>query len=193
MMERLARAVMAHRKRVIFAWLALTIFGAFAAKQVSTRWLEQFSIPGYSAYETNQKTLKMFGTGEQAPQIAVLTASGDVTRVPGVKQALAKVAAEWSLYRTSSYFTTGSDAYVSKDRHTTFATLYPPGNAGFSSNTHVKDIRKSLQAAVPPGVQASLTGRDALYESQGGSNSGPSIITEALIGGLGALIILLFV
>src|SRR6266540_2868577 len=37
-----------------------------------------------------------------------------------------------------------------------------------------------------------LTGRDAIFESQGGE-SGPSVLTEALIGGLGALIILLFV
>ena len=193
MMERLARAVMAHRKLVLVAWLVLTIFGAFSAKQVSKRWLEQFSIPGYSAYETNQQALKTFGTGEQPPHIAVLTASGDITRVPGVRNALAKVASDFPSYRTSSYFTTGSDAYVSRDRHTTFATFYPPGNAGFNANTHVKDIRADLKAAVPAGVQASLTGRDALYESQGGSNSGPSVITEAMIGGLGALVILLFV
>ena len=38
-----------------------------------------------------------------------------------------------------------------------------------------------------------LTGRDALYESEGGDSDGPSVLTEALIGGIGATIILLFV
>ena len=38
-----------------------------------------------------------------------------------------------------------------------------------------------------------VTGRDALYESEGGDGDGPSVLTEALIGGLGATIILLFV
>ena len=56
---------------MIGLWLVLTVFGAFSAAKVSNRWLEQFSIPGYSAYEANQRTLKDFGTGEQAPLVAV--------------------------------------------------------------------------------------------------------------------------
>ena len=62
----------------------LTLFGGFAAGQVSKRWLTQFSIPGYSAYEANQQTLKIFGTGEQAPLIAVFHSSGDVTKQRGI-------------------------------------------------------------------------------------------------------------
>ena len=65
MMAGLARAVLTHRKLIFSLWIALTLLGAFAANQVSKRWLEQFSIPGYSAYETNQRTLKIFGSGEQ--------------------------------------------------------------------------------------------------------------------------------
>jgi predicted RND superfamily exporter protein len=119
MMAGLARAVLTHRKLIFSLWIALTLLGAFAANQVSKRWLEQFSIPGYSAYETNQRTLKIFGSGEQPPHIALLSVKkGDVTRTPGVKQAFATVVAEFPDFRTSSYFTTGSDIYVSKDRRT---------------------------------------------------------------------------
>lgn len=46
-MTRLARIVLAHRKIVVGAWLVLTLFGAFAAGQVSKRWFQSFSIPGY--------------------------------------------------------------------------------------------------------------------------------------------------
>src|SRR5205085_10292949 len=57
MLASLARFVFRHRLLVLGAWIALTAFGAFAASAVSSRWFESFSIPGYSAYETNQKAL----------------------------------------------------------------------------------------------------------------------------------------
>jgi RND superfamily putative drug exporter len=192
MMERLARAVLTHRKTVFVAWIALTIFGAFSASKVSKRWLEQFSIPGYSAYEANQRALKTFGSGGQPPHVAVLQAEGDVTAEPGVKQALEKVAGRFPGFRTSSYFATGDEAYVSRDRHATFATFYPPGQASFNSDPLTDEVRAALKQSVPPGVSANLTGVYALYESQGGAE-GPSVITEALIAGFGALLILLFV
>ena len=44
--------------------------------------------------------------------------------------------------RVSSYFSTGSRAYVSKDGHTTFAEIYPPGTPNFSSDdAHQADAR----------------------------------------------------
>ncbi len=189
-LERLARLVIHHRKPVVGAWIVLTLFGAFAAKQVSTRWLEQFSIPGYSAYETNQTTLKVFGNGEDPPHVVVITAKGDVTKERGIAVALAKVEATFPTYRISSYFDTGSLAYVSKDRHTTFADVYPSGNQGFNAHTHTGDVRDIMQRSLP-GLSVHLTGRDALNDASSGT--GPSVITEALIGGGGALVILLFV
>src|SRR5215831_16983494 len=192
-LAQLARWIMRHRRLVAGVWIALTIFGAFAAGQVSKRWLEQFSIPGFSAYEANQRTLHTFGSGEQAPNVAVLRVKGDVTRSTAARETLARVANEFPRYRTSSFFTTGSLAYVSRDRHTAFATFYPPGRPSFSSDSHFKDIRAALKRAAPPGVETHVTGRDALYDSQGSESGGPSVLTEALIGGAGALVILLFV
>ena len=189
----LARFVMRHRRLVAGVWIVLTIFGAFAAGQVSKRWLEQFSIPGFSAYEANQRTLDTFGTGAQAPNIAVIRVKGDVTRSTAARETLTKVSREFPKFRTSSYFTTGSLAYVSDDRHVAFATFYPPGRPSFSSDAHFKELRSALRTAAPPGVETHVTGRDALYDSQGSESGGPSVLTEALIGGVGALVILLFV
>jgi RND superfamily putative drug exporter len=189
----LARFVLRHRRLLVGVWIALTILGAYSANAVSKRWLEQFSIPGYSAYEANQRTLKTFGTGENAPLVAVFHSNGDVTKERGLAKAVATAAAVDRGSRVSSYFSTGSLAYVSKDRHTTFASIYAPGNQGFNSNLHIKAVRKALQEATPAGVTSYLTGRDALYEAAGGSSGGPSVLTEALIGGAGALVILLFV
>ena len=108
MLANLAHVVVRHRKRVIAIWIVLTLFGAFAAGQVSKRWYQSFSIPGYSAYETNQKTLKTFGSGEQAALIPVFRSSGDVTKATGIEQAIAKAAAVNPGSRFASFFTTGS-------------------------------------------------------------------------------------
>jgi putative drug exporter of the RND superfamily len=193
-MTALARLVLRHKRAIVFLWLALTLIGAYSANAVSKRWLEQFSIPGYSAYEANQRALKTFGTGENAPLVAVFHSDGDVTKVTGIKQSIAAAERQNPGSRVSSYFSTGSDAYVSRDRHTTFAELYPPGNQGFNGNVKIGEARTALKQATPPGVTSYLTGRDALQEaSSGGDSNGPSVFLEALIGGLGAIVILLFV
>src|ERR671934_484153 len=193
-MTRLAHLVFRRRRVIVLAWIALTLLGAYSANAVSKRWLEQFSIPGYSAYEANQRTLKTFGTGENAPLVAVFHSNGEVTRVAGIKRAIAAAAAQNRGSRVSSYFSTGSHAYVSRDGHTTFAELYPAGNQGFNGNVKIGEARAALKKATPPGVASYLTGRDALQEAaSGGDTNGPSVLTEALIGGAGAPGILLFV
>jgi RND superfamily putative drug exporter len=192
-LERLAKLVVRHRRLVVAGWIVLTLFGAYSAARVSNRWLEQFSIPGYPAYEANQRVLGTFGNGAQAPDVAVFTSKGDVTRAPGLGQALARFARVHPGFRVSSFFSTGSRAYVSRDRHTTFAELYPPGQEGFSADDRLGLVRDALTAAVPPGVHVNVTGVDALYSSESSGASGPSVLTEALIGAAGALVILLFV
>src|SRR3954466_6647571 len=108
-LARLARVIMHHRRVVAGGWIVLTIFGAFSAQQVSKRWLEQFSIPGYSAYEANQRALKTFGTGENAPLVAVFHSNGDVTKITAIKPAIGAAAKQNPGSRVSSYFSTGSD------------------------------------------------------------------------------------
>ena len=53
MLERLAHIVVRRRWWVIGVWIALTLVGAFSAGQLSKRWFQSFSIPGYSGYETS--------------------------------------------------------------------------------------------------------------------------------------------
>ena len=194
MLERLAHLIVRRRRFVIGFWIVLTIFGAYSAQRVSKRWLTQFSIPGYSAYEANQRMLHTFGNGENAPLVAVFHTSGDITKQQGVAGAIAAAQKANPGSRVGSYFSTGSRAYVSQDGHTTFATIYPAGIPAFGTSNFITPTRAALRAAVPPGVTVNLTGRDPLQAAaSGGGGSGPSVLTEALIGGLGALVILFFV
>ena len=84
MLTRLAHLIVRHRWAVIGAWLVLTLFGGFAAGKVSKRWLQSFSIPGYSAYEASQRTLEHFGTGMRPPNVVVFRTSGDSSPEPKV-------------------------------------------------------------------------------------------------------------
>jgi RND superfamily putative drug exporter len=191
-LARLAHLVHRRRGRFVAFWVLLTAFGVFATMRVADRWFESFSIPGYSAYETNQKTLRTFGTGEQAPMVAVFRSKGDVTK-ENLTPAIEKAAAVNPGSRVSSYFDTHNEVFVSRDRRTTFAEIYAPGQNTFSTNPHIKDVRKVLQATAPPGVETHLSGLLPIYDATSGGGTGPSVLTEALIGGIGALVILMFV
>jgi RND superfamily putative drug exporter len=192
MLARLGHFVARRRKLVIGVWIALTLIGGYSAGKVSSRWYQSFSIPGYSAYEANVRTFHEFGTGQNAPLVAVFHTKGDITKDAQLEKAVLAAAAVNKGSRTSSYWSTGSRAYVSKDGHTAFAEIYPPGLPTFSSSVHIDQVRAALKAHTTAGVTANLTGRDALEAASSGGN-GPSVLTEALIGGLGAIVILMFV
>jgi RND superfamily putative drug exporter len=193
-LARLAHSVARHRRAIIVVWVVLTLFGGFAAGQVSKRWYQSFSIPGKSAYEANQRTLKAFGSGVRPPDVVVFHTSGDATKSDAIKQAMQRAAGTMPGARTSSYFSTGSLIYVSRDRHTTFEEVYPPGLAKFDTKSGAERMRAAASNGLPAGTTVQVTGHDPLEEaSTHGGGGGPSVLLEALIGGLGALVILLFV
>jgi RND superfamily putative drug exporter len=193
LLAKLAHLVARHRWKVISAWILLTLFGAFAAAQVSKRWYQSFSIPGKSAYEANQRTLKAFGTGIRPPNVVVFHTNGDATKSAAIAAAMKRAAATMPGARTSSYFTTHDLMYVSKDRHTTFEEVYPPGPSNFSTTSGDDAMRAAAARGLPSGIQVQVTGHDPLEEASTHGGGGGNVLVEALIGGLGAIIILLFV
>src|SRR5687768_5393551 len=193
-MESLADYVVHHRRIVIGIWILLTAFGAFSAGQVADRWLEDFSIPGASGYEADQRALAELGSGELYPFVLALKADGDVTEKPGVEEAIQKAAAANPGSRVSSFFNTGDDVYVSDDRTVTFANIYAAGEFSFEG-VDLDPTKEALEAALPPGVEGYVTGVDALYAEASETTDEtepPSVLVEATIGGIGALVILLF-
>jgi RND superfamily putative drug exporter len=194
MLTRLAHLTFRHRWAVIGAWLVLTLFGAFAAGRVSNRWLQSFSIPGYSAYAASERTLERFGTGMRTPNVVVFHTSGDATKSTAIRAAMERAAQASPHARTSSFFSTGSLAYVTRDRHTTFMEIYPPGTASFDKQSGAEATRRAAADGLPAGISVHVTGHDPLEEaSSAGDSGGASVLLEVVIGGLGALVILLFV
>jgi RND superfamily putative drug exporter len=193
-LARLAHLIARHRWPVICVWIVLTLFGVFAAGKVSSRWYQSVAIPGKPAYEASQRTLKALGVGARPPSVVVFHTSGDATKSEAIEQAMRRAAATMPGARTSSYFSTGSLMYVSRDRHTTFEELYPAGPARLDAKSGAEKMRAAAASGLPAGISVNVTGRDALGEaSKHGSSGGSSVLLEAVIGGVGALVILLFV
>ena len=184
-----------HRWPVIGVWIVLTLVGAVASGQLSSRWNQSSAVPGQPAYEAGQRTLDAFGTGVRAPNVVVFHSAGDATKNPAIEQAIERAAATMPGARSSSYFSTGNPIYASKDRATTFAVVYPPGEAALRPpQRRGAHARRGGQPASRPASTVEVTGRDALDEaSKQDTGGGPSLLIEALIGGLGALVVLLFV
>src|SRR5436305_1327509 len=184
-----------YRWPVIAVWIVLTLVGGVVAGKLSTRWYQSTAIPGKPAYETGLRVLKAFGAGVRTPNVVVYTAPhGDVTKSGAVRAAVGRVAKAYPGALTSSYFSTGSSVYVSSDRHTTFQEVYPAGRAGVDRKSGAVKMRAAAAVGLPAGITVNVTGRDALDEANShGKSGGSSVLLEGLIGGLGALIILLFV
>src|SRR5215831_1646520 len=153
---RLAIFTARHRWPVIAAWTVLTLVGGVAAGKLSSRWYQSFSIPGKSAYEASQRTLKTFGVGVRAPNVVVFHTSGDATRSPAIQQAMRRAAATMPGALTSSYFSTHNPMYVSADRHTTFLEVYPPGKSNFSTRSGTAKMRAAAAAGLPAGVTVNV-------------------------------------
>jgi RND superfamily putative drug exporter len=194
-LARLAHVMARRRWWVIGVWIVLTMVGAYSAGQLSKRWYQSFSIPGKSAYETSQRTLKAFGVGVRPPNTVVFHTSGDATKSAAIAAAMKRAAATMPGALSSSYFSTHDRAmYVSADGHTTFMNVYPKGSPKFDTKSGAPEMRAAAAKGLPPGITVQVTGHDPLEEAsthgQGGSSS---VLLEAVVGGLGALVILLFV
>jgi RND superfamily putative drug exporter len=97
--------------------------------------------------------------------------------------------------RIASFASTGSRAFVSEDGRTVFALAYPRSAAesDWGENPEAAQAAtRALRSVTVAGQPVRATGLDALSEDSGDSD-GPGVLLEALIGGVGALLVLIFV
>ncbi|MDQ1687734.1 MAG: putative drug exporter of the superfamily [Frankiaceae bacterium] len=194
MLTRLAHVIMRYRWAVIGIWIFLTLFGVFATGKVANRWYAATAIPGQPAYEASQRALDKLGIGDRTPIVVVFHTDGDITHNAAVGQAMQRAATAMPGAFTSSYFTTGNESYLSKDRQTAFQMLYPAGADDVNVLSRPDDLRRAAANGLPAGIDVNVTGRLPLDDaSRDGSSGGAGVLLEVIIGGIGALLILLFV
>jgi putative drug exporter of the RND superfamily len=201
-MTKITRFALNHKRVVVGFWVVLTLIGMASAGAATKAMKQKFSVPGKEGWVTNQQIAHEFnGTGGNgAPLLAVVTlppgqtlSSGEVQRSLGGVEATLEHTLPGS--RVAGYETTHSHAFVSKDGRTTFVIAYPPSDKSqsFGDNPNAaKKATAALAGASVAGAPVHVTGVDALSVQSGGGN-GPGVLVEALLGGLGALIVLAFV
>jgi RND superfamily putative drug exporter len=202
-MASLTRWVLAHKRTVVVTWVLLTVAGIAAAGPASDALEPEFSVPNKEGWETNVAIADRYrGTGgDTAPLVPVVTLpKGKTVDSPGVGADLTRLDSRLDEAlpnaRIASYASTGDEAFVSDDGRTTFAIVYPQPDpdSAFGENPRAeKAASAALQSATVGGAPVRLTGFDALAEDSGSDSEGPGVLLEAVLGGVGALIVLTFV
>jgi len=199
----LTRWVLAHKKTVVITWIFLTIAGVAASGPATDALDPEFSVPNKEGWETNQSIAQHYrGTGgDTMPLVPVVTLpKGTSADSPAVKADLTKLDRELNRAlpgsRVASYASTGDRTFVSKDGRTTFALVYPTPDpdSAFGENPKAEKAASAvLNGTTVAGQPVHLTGFDALFEDSGADSDGPGLLLEAMLGGLGAFAVLLFV
>jgi RND superfamily putative drug exporter len=201
-MSSLTRWVLAHKLIVAGLWVVLTIAGAAAAGPASEALDQDFTVPDKEGWETNVAIAEQYGTGgDTVPFVPVVTLpEGKSVDSPGVQADLRKVdeaiVDAVPKTRVASYASTGDEAFVSDDGGTVYSLAYAPPDPDDESGASpgaTERISGALADATVAGEPVKLTGFDALSEDAGGESEGPGVLIEALVGGVGALIVLVFV
>jgi putative drug exporter of the RND superfamily len=200
MMTTITRWVLAHKRWVAGFWIVVTIVGMATVGQATKSFSSEFSVPGRQGFETNSQIQRLFGQGGRtSPLIGVVTLpAGTPASSPAVRAGLENVQQRLQRaipgLRTASFASTGNRAFVSADGRTTFVLAYPPpDNESFGNNTRAaKRAQAVLAGQTIAGAPVRVTGIYALQNQTGGS-SGPGVLLESVLGGLGALVVLAFV
>jgi RND superfamily putative drug exporter len=192
--RRITEAVLRHRKLVVVGWLVLFLAGAALAQQTTKRLTIDFSLPGQPGYEAAKTILATYGNGgETQPLIATLSVKDGSALSPSVDAAFTKVQQQLPPTRVVSHANTGDAVFATRDKNTAYALVFypfPTASQGFK-DVWTPKVRDTLTAAAPPGATVGVTGYDQL--GNGGDSSGPGVLVETLLGGLGALAVLAFV
>jgi RND superfamily putative drug exporter len=197
MFESWTRWVLRHRVVVVVVWVSLTVGGMAAASSLGHALSQSFSIPGSGVKATTQ-IVREFGSGGRiAPLVGVVSAPGKNLAEPlyahQAQAAFARLAAAEPGSRFASYETTGDTAFLSADRHTEFALVFPrPGQSGNLSASALAAARRAVSDSRVAGAPVHITGLDAL-NAAGTKSGGPGVLVEALLGAGGALAVLAFV
>jgi RND superfamily putative drug exporter len=199
----LTRWVLGHKRTVVAIWVALTIAGIATSGPATDALEPGFSVPGKEGWETNEAIAARYGDtgGITAPLVPVVVLpAGKSVDSPEVKADLAAVderlRAALPGARIASFASTDDRAFVSDDGRTTFALAYPrpePNSQWGEAPKAAKAAQRALEGATVAGAPVRLTGIDALVEDSGAEAEGTSVLLEALIGGFGALLVLIFV
>ncbi|HEY4098654.1 MAG TPA: MMPL family transporter [Baekduia sp.] len=177
MLRSLTSLTLSHRRIVACFWLVLTLAGAWAASTLNDHLSQSFDAPGRPAFQANREIVQRFGAGGTIAPIVAVGHRGD-------EASLRKVAAAVPGARSA----VGGPGLTSAGGGTVTALIFPPpGRAAPDESPEA--LAAAQRAARGTGVR--ITGAQAL--AKGGDSGGAGLLIETLLGGLGALLVLVVV
>jgi putative drug exporter of the RND superfamily len=197
-MPALTRFVLRHKALVTLFWVVVAAVGVMTISGTTHRMTNNFSMPG-QAFKIDNQIVSQYGNGgSQAPYVPVITVpAGQKVTDPGVAAATGRafgaLARAIPGVRIADYATSHDPAFVTRDGRSTFALVYTAPVSGFGSPNLGPVVEHAVTAAAPAGWQVGVTGSQLLANGQPSSSKGTGLMTEAMIGSVGALIILALV
>jgi RND superfamily putative drug exporter len=194
----LTRFVLRHKALVALFWVVVAAAGVMTIGGTTHRMTNDFAMPGQAFRVDNQIAREYGNGGDQTPYVPVITVpAGQRVTDPAVAaatgRAFAALARAIPDVRIADYATTHNPAFVTRDGRSTFALVYTAPVAGFGGTNLGPAIGRTLTAAVPGTWHTGVTGLQLLSGGNPSSSKGTGIMTEAMIGSVGALVILALV
>jgi RND superfamily putative drug exporter len=192
-MPALTAFVLRHKRLVVLAWLLLTLAGAATLSSTTNRLSASFSLPGQPGYVTDTKITALYHNGGDTSPIVLSATAPEAAPGNAAVADRVFVAASRAVYpgsRVADEANTGDARFATRDGRTSFGLLFTRPQSGFGTDRSPQ-LERASQAAAPPGWHTAVTGLAQL--EGGGSSKGTSALTEAMLGGVGALAVLVFV
>ena len=197
-MDRLTRWVLDHKLLVVIGWVVFALAGGATAQTTTDRLTVQFKLPGSEGYRANSVLEAAYGNGGAEATLVPVVAlpAGTTVDSPGVRaqlmSAFTAMQAADPAARVTSFATTGDRVFVSADGRTTYGLVFTRfhGTAPPPENDRIKQAVRGMTVG---GAPVRFTGYEDLNLNSSADSSGPGVLAETLVGGLGALAVLVFV
>ena len=198
-MTGLTRFVLRHKAWVVVFWVIAMATGVATSGKTVDRLVVDFSLPGQPGYETSKQIVDTYGNGTDygATVLAVTAPAGSTIaqHEKDVDAVFGAVQQKYPEYRVLSPGNTRSERLVTKDGATTYGFVVDKRFTSFADKSNFVVMKPLLQEqAKATGLTIRTTSYGELDQGNSSdSNSGPSLLSETLVGAAGALLVLVFV
>ena len=188
-MRGLARWCIAHRRRVIVAWVALAILTTVVAHAVGPNYVTAFGLPGTESQRASDLLKREFTAQSGDADTVVFHVSRGTVDAPAVRGAivplLKRIAGIAHVAGVLSPYSASGSMQVSRDRKTAFATVDFDKQANRLPSDAGTPLLNEVKAVHAPGLELAAGGQ--VIEQAEGFSAGPA----TAVGVLAALFILL--
>ncbi len=197
-MTSLTTFVLRHKLLVALVWLAVGVAGFLMSRATTANMTNNAAMPG-TAYRVDSRIVDTYGNGGGSSPLAPASPRPPTRITAGSAAAARRLAALRAAAgavpgsRLVDLASTSDGAFVTADGRTTFGLLYTVPPTSFSGPDPSAALSRALAASLPPGWTSGVTGSTLLSAGSSSSSQGTGVLVEALIGGVGALVILALV